>query len=787
MKQKHVLIIALSIFLFSKASLAQSDNTDIPTRLAAYLQAQQPEKLFLHTDKSYYTAGDVIWFKVYAVDGGSHKPIHDSKVAYIELLDKNNTPVSRVKVMLDEKGGNGSIQLSLNLASGYYTVRAYTSWMKNLGADHFFEKAIAVVNPLKSPEAQPQKQSSNYTLKLFPEGGNMVSGLPSKVVFHLTDQYNAGVSATGYLLNSKKDTLGTMVPYKFGMGHFDITPLSGETYQVVFKLSDGKTVSENLPKSYESGYVMQLEEHENDRVKITVRTNGGEGYPELFLLVQNRQKVKAFQKSSITNNTAIFFIEKDKLEQGISQFTIFDQSKKPVCERLYFVQPVLQTALSLKTYKEAYGTRERVDVAVDNALKNGENLSLSVYQLDVLQTKETATIYQYLWLGSELNGPIEEPDYYFSVRNDSVKKAADYLMLTHGWRRFDWESILKQSPILRFPKETYGQLITAKVSDTRNGAMAKDIQVFLSIPSSSQKLFSAISDSNGIVRFDIKELYGKNEFIIQTDWKKDSFFKVELLSPFMDSFSNRKHSSLSLNHSHHASLVDRSISIQSQYIYLRDSIFRVFRPVLSDTLPFYGKPTRSYKLDDYKRFTTMEEVLREYVLEVNVSAKSEASTLRFKLLNDAKRRFYTEDILVMVDGIPLNNTNQVFSFDPLKIKQLDIINNTYILGSSVFYGVANFLSYNSQFEGIELDPKAVTIDYDGLQMQRQFYSPDYSSNSSRLSRIPDLRNTLFWLPNMDAKPMHFYTGDNKGKYLVVLQGIDRNGNALFTSSSFEVK
>jgi hypothetical protein len=209
--------------------------------------------------------------------------------------------------------------------------------------------------------------------------------------------------------------------------------------------------------------------------------------------------------------------------------------------------------------------------------------------------------------------------------------------------------------------------------------------------------------------------------------------------------------------------------------------------VLSDTLPFYGKPTRSYKLDDYKRFTTMEEVLREYVLEVNVSAKSEASTLRFKLLNDAKRRFYTEDILVMVDGIPLNNTNQVFSFDPLKIKQLDIINNTYILGSSVFYGVANFLSYNSQFEGIELDPKAVTIDYDGLQMQRQFYSPDYSSNSSRLSRIPDLRNTLFWLPNMDAKPMHFYTGDNKGKYLVVLQGIDRNGNALFTSSSFEVK
>jgi hypothetical protein len=57
--------------------------------------------------------------------------------------------------------------------------------------------------------------------------------------------------------------------------------------------------------------------------------------------------------------------------------------------------------------------------------------------------------------------------------------------------------------------------------------------------------------------------------------------------------------------------------MQVQNIYASDTI-RTNPLTAVDTLPFYGRPQRKYRLDDYVRFPTMEEVLREYVQEINV-------------------------------------------------------------------------------------------------------------------------------------------------------------------------
>src|ERR1700680_3647768 len=51
------------------------------------------EKIFVHTDKSFYLAGEILWFKMYAVDITFNKPIGISKVAYTEILDTANKPV----------------------------------------------------------------------------------------------------------------------------------------------------------------------------------------------------------------------------------------------------------------------------------------------------------------------------------------------------------------------------------------------------------------------------------------------------------------------------------------------------------------------------------------------------------------------------------------------------------------------------------------------------------------------------------------------------------------------
>lgn len=777
----------LFFLLFAKLSFAQTELAGIQASLAAYTKTQLPEKLFVHTDKTFYTAGEIMWFKIYNVDGISHKPLAANKVAYVELLDRTNTPVSRTKVLLNEKGGDGSIELPLSLRSGYYTVRTYTNWMKNLGADHFFEKTITVVNPLKSPEPQQENQQPAYVLQLFPEGGNLVSGLSSRIAFHITDKWGKGLQGKGYLLNAKNDTISSFVPYKFGMGHFDLTPQSGINYKVVFALSDGQTIAQTLPTSHDTGYTMQVEDAGNDKIKITAKTNTRSGFPEIYLLAQTRQIVKAIQKNVVADGTAIFMVDKKALGEGVSQFTVFDSEKKPVCERLFFLPPSAKKELVLQPSKATYGTREQVNLAFATPLTGQENMSLSVYQLDELQADEAIDIQEYLWLTSELNGVIEQPEYYFSSAGEEVKKAADYLMLTHGWRRFKWEPALHTSAMLQFPRERLGHIITGRVTDVRTNAVAKGIQVFLSVPGSKQKLFTALSNSNGIVQLEVKEYFGQGEIIAQTNPLHDSFYKVDILSPFAEMYTNRIAPGLALSPSQQTSLINRSVGMQTQYLYLADSIRRFYQPAVTDTFPFYGRPLYSYNLDEYVRFNTMEEVLREYVREIAVGAKGSGPSLRFKLFNESVQEMFSDNLLVMADGIPLFNPSSVFSLNPLKIKKLDVITKNYVFGPAIFQGLANFSSYNGHYEGLVLDPRAVTVDYEGLQLQREFYSPDYSSAAQHKSRLPDLRTTLFWLPNVNAKQINFYTGDNKGNFLLVVQGIDADGQTISGTSRIQVK
>ncbi|MDQ3278706.1 MAG: hypothetical protein M3Q06_10285, partial [Bacteroidota bacterium] len=781
-KGKHFLY-GLSFLMLVKTTVAQSELAAVQTGLSAYVKTYAPEKLFLHTDKNVYTAGDILWLKAYAVDAVFHKPFTASKVAYIELLDDGNVPAARVKIAMNQKGGDGSIQLPFGIKTGAYTLRAYTAWMKNLGAASFFEKRISIINTLKSPEEGGGKTNPAASIQLFPEGGNLVDGLPSTVAFHVVDSIGKGVAGKGFLLNEKNDTLAAFQTHRFGMGQFDLTMQKGATYKVLFQLPDGKTMTQILPESYASGYTMRLQEAANGSLTVQVNTNESGGSTEVFLLAQTRQITKAAQKAITNNGVALFTIDKNILGEGVSQFTVFNREKKPVCERLYFVPPV-KKAFNLQAAKANYSQREVVELALTASER--DNISLSVFQLDDWQEGEGLGINEYLWLTSELSGPVEAPAYYFSAGSDEVKKAADLLMMTLGWRRFRWEAV-QTTPVVKFPLENSGHLVTAKVTDLRTQAPAKDVQVYLSVPAAPFKLFTDISDSTGMVQFDVRDYYGEGELVVQTNTEQDATYKVEIQSPFAETYNGQVAYPLVLNPAGQAALVNRSIGMQALQMYHADSIRRFSPPLIGDTLPFYGKPMYTYDLDDYVRFNTMEEVLREYVREVNVGVKGSGESLRFKLFNQPERRLYQDDILVMVDGIPQFRPNKVFDLDPLKIKSLDVIPRNFVMGHANFHGLANFTSYTGHYEALELDQKAIAVDYAGLQLQRQFYAPVYATGEQRSSRLPDLRTTLYWQPDVASNKVNFYTGDNKGRFVAVLQGLDASGQPVHASVQFDVE
>jgi hypothetical protein len=195
-----------------------------------------------------------------------------------------------------------------------------------------------------------------------------------------------------------------------------------------------------------------------------------------------------------------------------------------------------------------------------------------------------------------------------------------------------------------------------------------------------------------------------------------------------------------------------------------------------DTSTFYGNPDERYLLDDYTRFTTMEDVMREYVKGVWVRKQND--NFHF-FLPDVVHRTVTKNPLVTVDGLPVFNLDNVMKLDPLKIKRIDILSRKSFHGSVTFDGLIGFTSYKGDLAELSLDEKSHRQVYDGLQENREFYAPKYENNTIK-NRIPDFRELLYWNPQVKTSNngeafVEFYTSEQEGNYFVVTQGTTTNG------------
>jgi len=207
-RQATSIALFLALTLITGQGFAQEA---IPVALGKdldqYRLQRLQEKVFVHTDKEFYLAGEICWYKLYVVDASFHQPLDLSKVAYLEWLDKDNKPVMQAKIGLSKGHGDGSLYLPLTLRSGNYKLRAYTNWMKNYGVDWFFEKELTIVNARKSAEVPEKPAPLQYNVTFFPEGGNLVENISSKIAFRITDQYGKGVECTGVVTEDDEDTV----------------------------------------------------------------------------------------------------------------------------------------------------------------------------------------------------------------------------------------------------------------------------------------------------------------------------------------------------------------------------------------------------------------------------------------------------------------------------------------------------------------------------------------------------------------------------------------------------
>ncbi len=784
-KLRSLFLAVVATALIHTVGQAQAKLDSLSWKFAEYRKNSLTEKLFVHTDQTCYLVGETLWFSIYAVDGTMHMPLDLSKFAYVEILDSQNAPVLQAKVTLDKGRGQGSFYLPASLGSGNFVLRAYTRWMRNGDPVFYFHQRITIVNQFTGPDS-PGKEQGKPMVSFFPEGGNLVAGIRSKVAFRAVDSGGKGIHVKGAILNQQNDTITRFAAEKFGIGTFEFEPREG-SYRAWIIDAQGNTSFHQLPTPYREGVVMRLEEQgSNVVISITGKFNGSK-HAGLALFGHSRQRIFFNRVLTWDRTKAVFIIPVADIPGGIAHFTVFDEKGLPLCERLYYRFSDRQLDVQVRASQSAPGTRRKVTVTIQTKTEgapDAADLSIAVVKKDSLATFTPASIFPYLSLSSDLTGNIESPDYYFGSNQKDVARHMDNLMLTHGWRRFNWEAVNGGKSVIAFAPEYRGHIVEATVENDA-GAVHGEL-AYLSRPGKKIELYASRSDVNGNLLFEIHARAGRNQLIIQPDAPNPSL-TMALHDPFSDRFALLSSAPWNLQPELNKSLLNRSIAMQVEDIF-HDDVGDTPTSNPTDTTAFYGLADETYLLDAYTRFPVMEEVMREYVPGVLVRKRKDGFHF---LVIDRLKGGVLEPPMILVDGLPVFQADRVMNIDPLKIKKLEVVGRKYYLGRATFQGIVSYSTYNGDLAGLEPVPGSLAIDYEGLQRQREFYHPEYGTRAQLESRIPDRRYVLYWNPKLETDAsgraeVTFYASDVEGEFEIQVHGLTNEGHAGSAARRFTV-
>ncbi len=142
-------LLALFSLLFATAVVAQQHSQERLLDGFARMYANSlHEKVYLMTDKPYYSAGERIWLRGWVVDAVSHTGQTPTNYLYVDLVDASDNLVQRIKIKRDSTGFSNAIDLPSDIKAGSYSLVAFTQWQTNWSEDFFFRRRIEIGNSI---------------------------------------------------------------------------------------------------------------------------------------------------------------------------------------------------------------------------------------------------------------------------------------------------------------------------------------------------------------------------------------------------------------------------------------------------------------------------------------------------------------------------------------------------------------------------------------------------------------------------------------------------------------
>jgi hypothetical protein len=486
-------------------------------------------------------------------------------------------------------------------------------------------------------------------------------------------------------------------------------------------------------------YVELIGEDQKPLKQMKVRLENGVGNGDLFfdgrtpsgnytLLVYTKW-MRNFDASNFSRTTIT--VINTQLPPSVSKVDI-DRSVSAG------TQPVTDLpALTLHISKDKFDQREKVVIQIDNELQDSIVLSANVRM-------------------------VEDVDKTVVAASPKINATAKQIM---------------------YLPDVRAELITGTIINRATRKPAGGQIVTLSAPATRFQFLTSRTDSTGRFYFNARNIKSQQILLNIYNGHPDDVV-IETENCFLGDYAKLAPPKLTVGKPMKELINKRYVSTQIEnafYSMKKDSIGSS-----GPDQPFFN-PDNVYELDQFTRFPTMEDVFREIIPEVIVRVRDGQFSL--VIVNAVTAYKFTSSPLVLVDGVPVSDANEVMKYDPALIKTISLSTRHYYYGPIETDGIISIQTFEGTAKNIGLS-RMTKVKYVQPQLSHIYYSPNYENQD--LARIPDYRIQLYWAPLIRSRPtsnqtISFFTGDLAGKYFIEIVGVTSKGESVYLRKEFEVE
>ena len=637
-------------------------------------------------------------------------------------------------------------------------------------------------------------------IQFFPEGGELISGIRSKVAYKALKPDGLGADVTGSIIDNTGNEVASFASQHAGMGVFALLPQDGKTYKANVFFADGSKKTFDLPRIRSTGINLAINNSDPDNLSIKVAASAeyfqqhrNKGF---YIIAQSGGTIFYTGVSTLQSAVYTALVPKNKFPTGVLQITLLSASGEPLSERVVFIQRNDQLSLSLSANLPVFAARQQVKMTFTAKNKNvpaAGNFSVAVIDESKVPFSENAetTIFSSLLLSADLRGYIEDPNYYFNKVDDNVLANLDVLMLTQGYRRFNyWEVVTNKSRPAVYLAETGMQIIGTLRLNT--GQPVFKGVVNLQVPDKNLSL-NAVTDADGRFQFSNLLISDPSKVVLSARNNAGYANMMIIVDP-----PSKQAITASPKTPAEVLLADSALNV-----YIRNSRKQLESATNLSEVVISGKRPETPTHDDYSNLRGVSfpdqvlgtDKLKNCSFSIVDCIMGQVFGLTHENDNFYIKRAYDKGnknpVLFFVNGLAIDYA-YLTSMNTADIESVDVFLKDGVSGINQLYNTNGIISITTKSHSftpksktaesmsLVLQGNTVTIDPKGFYKARTFYSPKYDRQQNA-TPILDLRSTIYWNPAVatdksGSARFDFYNADGKGTYKAIIEGIDVDGN-----------